>query len=229
MSKKKRYNITCPSCKQTQDVELYETIDVTEDSDLRQKLIENRLNRVKCEKCGNSFRIDLPLLYKDMVNNIMIHWIPAADPAAQEKVLEEFDQTMEELNKSFPADFTPPRVRLVFSRVELVELIFMIEAGINERVVEYIKYNIYSRNMDKVPPEKFRLLLNVQDSTNEDLCFVLQDTETQRPTNVLRYGRPAFEAICEMYKENSEEFFEMFPGPYISARYLILEENNTAR
>ncbi|MCF7847276.1 MAG: CpXC domain-containing protein [Kiritimatiellales bacterium] len=227
MSTKKRYNITCPACGHAQDVELYESVKATDNSGLRQAIMENRLNRVECEDCGDSFRVDMPLLYNDPVNNVLIHWMPALDEAAQVRILEEFDQTMEELNDALPADFTPPRVRLVFSRVELVEMIFMIEAGMNERVVEYVKYSIYTRNLSKIPPEKFRLLLNVHDSTDEELCFVMQDMETKELKDILRYGRAAYESLCEMFETSGEEFFEMFPGPYISAPRLLLDENES--
>ncbi len=52
-----------------------------------------------------------------------------------------------------PVDISLTSVRLVLSRVELVELIFMIEAGMNQRVVEYVKYSIFSRNVEKMDPE----------------------------------------------------------------------------
>lgn len=226
MSEKKQYNITCPSCRFQQDVELYESINVGADPALKQMLMENRLNRVECVNCDQSFRIDTPLLYNDPANNVLIHWLPAVGGVTQEQILEDFDQSMTELDKLLPADMVPPRVRLVFTRVELVELIFIIEAGMNERVVEYIKYSIYTRNAAKVSPEKFRLLLSVHDSTEEELCFAMQDVETQELSDLLRYGRPAYESLVEMYDSNAEEFFEMFPGPYVNARQLLLEESD---
>ena len=127
-----------------------------------------------------------------------------------------------------PPDITAPSVRLVLTRVELVELIFIIEAGLNQRVVEYVKYSIHTRNMEKIDPEKFRLLLNVQDSTEDELCFVIQDVESQSLGAVLRYGRAAYQSMVELYDENPEEFLDMFPGPCISARNLLLEDSDEA-
>lgn len=127
-----------------------------------------------------------------------------------------------------PGDVKLPSVRLVLSRVELVELIFLIEAGLNQRVVEYVKYSIYTRNMEKVDPRKVRLLLNVQDSTDDEFCFVMQDAQSQELGEILRYGRSAYQSMCELYEETPEEFTDMFPGPYISARNLLLEEDEDA-
>ena len=139
-------------------------------------------------------------------------------------IFEEFDRSMEEMNEMLPPDAELPLVRLVTSRVELVELIFLIEAGLNHRVVEYIKYSIFTRNRESVDPDKFRLLLNVQDSTEEELCFVKQDAESQHLGDMLRYGRSSYDSMCELDAETPEEFLDMFPGPCISARNLLLEE-----
>lgn len=224
----KTFNIKCPSCGTQQDVELYEAVNVGAEPKLKQALLENRLNRIDCTDCEASFRIDLPLLYSDLQHNILIHWIPETADLAKEQIIEEFDQSLEQINKMLPADIAAPNVRLVLTRVELVELIYIIESGLNHRVVEYVKYSIHTRNMEKVDPKKFCLLLNVQDSTDDELCFVMQHIETQELGSVLRYGRPAYESMVGLYNENPEEFLEMFPGPYISARNLLLEDSTEA-
>ncbi len=224
MSQSKQYNIKCPSCGVQQDVELYEKIDVSADPELKQALMENRLNRIECMDCAASFRIDLPLLYSDLGNQVLIHWVPESDALTRDAIIEDLDESLEQINSMIPQGVSAPSVRLVLSRVELVELIFIIEAGLNHRVVEYVKYSIYTRNAEKADPQQFRLLLNVQDSTDEEFCFVLQDVETQELGAVLRYGRAAYQSMIELYDENPEEFLNMFPGPCISARNLLLED-----
>ncbi len=224
MSISRSVNISCPSCGEKQEVHVYDAINVEVEPELKDSLMMNQLNRIECPDCELSFRIDLPLLYNDPQHQILIHWIPENEGASLEMILEEFDRSMEEMNEMLPPDAEMPVVRLVTSRVELVELIFLIEAGLNHRVVEYIKYSIYTRNMDSVDPKKFRLLLNVHDSTEEEFCFVKQDVESQHLGNMLRYGRSAYDSMIELFEETPEEFTDMFPGPCISARNLLLEE-----
>lgn len=226
MSQSKFFNIKCPSCGVQQDVELYEAINVGADPELKKALLENRLNRVDCIDCDASFRVDMPMLYSDLQHNILIHWIPETADLKKDQIIEDFDQSLEQINEMLPPDIAAPSVRLVLTRVELVELIYIIEAGLNQRVVEYVKYSIHTRNMEKVDPKKFRLLLNVQDSTDDELCFVIQDVESQTLGDILRYGRSAYQSMVELYDENSEEFLEMFPGPCISARNLLLEDSD---
>jgi hypothetical protein len=190
---------------------------------LKVALFENRLNRIQCESCEASFRIDKPLLYNDPDRGILIHWMPDT-AVAREEILDEFDRSMEELRFALPDDMEPPRVRLVFTRAELVELIFIIEAGMEERVVEYIKYTIHTQNMKRLPPAEKQLLLNVQDSTTEELLFAVQNTGTFELEDVLRYPRAAYRGVCDMHRKNPEEFAELFPGPYISARGALMAE-----
>jgi hypothetical protein len=226
MSISRTVNISCPSCGTQQDVELYDAINVETEPELKDALMLNQLNRVDCSDCELSFRVDLPLLYNDPANKILIHWVPESDETTREQILEEFDRSMEQMNEMMPADAEMPKVRLVTSRVELVELIFLIEAGLNHRVVEYIKYSIFTRNLDSIDPHKYRLLLNVQDSTDEEFCFVKQDAQSQQLGDILRYGRSSYDSMCELYDESPEEFLDMFPGPCISARNLLLEDED---
>jgi transcription elongation factor Elf1 len=223
MSSQKTYNIRCPQCGHEQKVDLYDSVNVTQQPDLKVALFENRLNRILCTSCEASFRIDKPLLYHDSDRNILIHWMPDTT-VSREEILDEFDRSREELRAALPEDIEPPRVRLVFTRTELVELIFIIEAGMEERVVEYIKYAIHMQNMNRVPPAEKQLLLNVQDSTADELLFAVQNTATFELEDVLRYPRAAYRNMRDMYRKNPDEITELFPGPYISARHALLEE-----
>jgi hypothetical protein len=223
MSAQKTYTIRCPQCGHTQNVELYDSIQVAQQPELKTALFENRLNRVTCGGCDASFRLDKPLLYHDADRNILIHWMPDT-AVSRDEILDEFDRSMEELRDALPEDMEPPRVRLVFDRVELVELIFIVEAGMDERVVEYIKYTVHMQNMKRLPPDKKQLLLNLQDSTADELLFAVRDLESAELEEILRYPREAYRSVRKMYQDNPDEFIELFPGPYINARTALLEE-----
>ena len=224
MSIKRSVNITCPACGTSQDITLVEVLNAQTDPDLKEDLMHNRLNRVSCSNCDIDFRVDLPLLYTDAEEELMIHWVPENEDANREQILEEFDEVIERMNAEADEQVPVPNVRLVMTRVELVELIYMVEAGMNQRVVEYVKYSIYTRNQEKLDPECHRMLLNVEDSTNDELVFVMQHVEDQQLGQVLRYGRSAYESLLELFADDPEEFMEMFPGPCISARDVLLED-----
>jgi len=48
MSQKKLYRIRCPKCAQEHDVELFDSIDISAESALREALLLNQLNAVVC-------------------------------------------------------------------------------------------------------------------------------------------------------------------------------------
>lgn len=228
MSEQNRYTIHCPKCRHQQEVELYESINVQSSPDLKEKLMANQVNLVVCGQCGLSFRVDKALLYHDPARRVMIYLIPLGE-AVFEAGEQEFADLLRRLNGVLPEGLQAPEVCLVFSRVELIERIFLFDAGLNERVIEYIKYMIYTRNLAKVTPAEKALLFDAQDSTPENLRFVVQDVKTRKLEAVLDYERKAYTALCEMFDRDSQTptLLELFPGPHVSARALLLREART--
>jgi hypothetical protein len=219
------YDIHCPKCRHDWSVELHESVNVKTDPGLRDELFSNRLNAVTCPGCSFEFRVDKPLLYSDPDRRLLIYWFPA--PAARRAEGEEqFADWLREAGLIMPDGIRAPEVHLVFSRIELVERIFLREAGLDERIIEYVKYLIFSRNGEKLDPVAKSLLFNVQDSTPEALCFVVLDEATRKFESVLHYQREAYQALVEAFgsEEKTADLLEMFPGPYVNARALLLEE-----
>lgn len=225
MSEKQPYTIKCPKCGESQNVELYESLNVRKAPELRDQLMSNKINEVTCPSCQFVFRVDKPLLYIDQDHQLMIYLIPASENQ-YDTGEDQFNEFIRNMLGLLPADFRAPEVQLVFNRVELIERIFLVEAGLNPRLIEYIKHKIYSLNGKKVPPESKAILFNAQDSNEENLCFVVQDIATRKFEAVLQYQRETYDALEEMFSdgEKSADLIELFPGPYFSARRLFLED-----
>ena len=229
MSQSSSYNLTCPKCKTPHEAVLYHSVNIEEDPDLRVQLLSGRLNAVTCPSCGLTYRVDKPVLYNDPERRIMIYLMPARLDQVPE-LEDQFLDMMKSVGNVVPDDEKAPHFHLVLSRSELVERVFVIEAGLDPRVIEYLKYSIYTRNMEKIPYEEKALLFNVQDSTDEEIFFVVQDVKTLKLQSVIQHSRAAYNALVEMFGQEgkSTELFEMFPGPYISARALLLQEIDDA-
>lgn len=226
MSQKNTYPITCPECRREQDVELYESINAREDPDLREALLANRINQVVCSGCGSGFRVDKSLLYSDPERRYMIYCVPEQGQD-MDLITEMIQEALKGFSDTLPEGIHPPTIHLTRTHTALIEKIFMLEADFDPRIIEYIKYTIYTRNLDTVPPESKHLLLDVQDSTEDHLFFVVQDVQTLQLEQVLQYSRQGYLALCEMFDQDSEtaDLMELFPGPEISARKAILFEN----
>jgi hypothetical protein len=193
--------------------------------DLKKLLMANQMNTVTCEQCALTFRVDKPLLYHDPKRRFMIYQIPIKEDAVDDGE-REFTESLGRLSGLMPKDIQTPDVSLVFSRTELVERIFLRDAGLNERIIEYIKYMIYTRNAGKINPVRKALLFDAEDSTPDALCFVVQDVESKKLESVLQYDRKTYTALCETFDKDDQTptLLELFPGPYISARRLLLKE-----
>ncbi|MBU0678372.1 MAG: CpXC domain-containing protein [Verrucomicrobia bacterium] len=225
MTQERTYSIKCPKCGAEQSVELYDAINVAESPLLKDELLSNRINAVVCDECGFDFRVDKSLLYHDPELGVLIYLLPENGYSEAEGEAE-FVRSIEILNSSLPDSVSSPEVHLVGRREELIERIFLLEDGLDERIIEYIKYMVYSKNMEQVNPLTKTLLFNVQDSDDENLCFVIQDVETRQLEGMLQYNRDAYVAFEEMFDEDEQTatLLEMFPGPFISARRLVLKD-----
>jgi Zn ribbon nucleic-acid-binding protein len=223
MSQKNKYGIHCPKCGEAQQVELFDSLNIGEDPSLKDDLLANKINVVACTGCEFNYRVDKNLLFHDPDNNLMIYLFntPIEGVEAAQK---EFLTTVQALNQAIPADVETPELHLVLSRTELVERIFLHETGLNDRIIEYIKCQIYANHLDEIPPQAKALLFNAEDSTADNLCFVVQHVESEKLEGMIEYRREAYDAYIEMFEKDDEvgNIFEMFPGPYISARALLL-------
>jgi len=225
MSEKQPYQIKCPKCGGKQQVDLHESLNVRKDPELRGLLMTNKINEVVCASCGFSFRVDKPLVYIDPDRQLLIYLIPAREEQ-YDTGEDQFNEFIRNMLSLLPADFRAPEVQLVFNRTELIERIFLVEAGLNPRIIEYIKHRIYVQNGARVPPGTKQILFNAEDSGEENLCFVVQDIATRQFEAVLHYPRETYEALDEMFDdgEKGADLMELFPGPYFSARRLFLQD-----
>ena len=225
MSQQAEYPIRCPKCGHEQAVALYDAVNVKSEPALRALLMENKLNAVTCASCGFGFRVDKNLVYNDPDRRLLIFWVPTAE-SDYARGEEQFAALLRDLTSALPDDVRAPSVHLVFNRVELIERIFLAEAGLDERLIEYIKYTLYTRNAGRLNPAAKILLFNATDSTPEHLCFVVQDATSRKFEAMFQYERAAYKALQEAFTsgEQSADLLELFPGPHISARALLLRE-----
>jgi len=226
MAQTNTYSIRCVKCGAQQDEDLYDSVDVGKEPELRKRLLENRLNAVTCNSCGHAFRIDKNLLYHDSRAGWMIYLNPHSLENADEAE-REFREVLTDLVSVLPSGQKLPEVDLVLSRVELVERVFVRESGFHPKIIEYVKYLVYSQNLDQFMPEEKALLLNGQECTEEQLCFVVQDVNTHKLETLLHYSREAYDSLLELLTQDGDQSLahQLFPGPYISARaYLMRDE-----
>ena len=226
MSQKRTHEIACPFCGREQNVELWDSINVDSEPELREALLLNRVNRVECAGCGKGFRIDKPLVYRDREQEIFVHFDPLTGGRTLADAEKAFGEAMAELNRLLPKDVPPPEAHLVVEWSELIERVFLLEEGLDARLVEHIKYMMFQQNEDRISAEKKGLLFDAQDSTDDQLCFVVQDRTTKKLEAVLNFARADYEALVNVFDSEDQLALleEQFPGPYLNGRLRYLQD-----
>lgn len=229
MSKKSVHAIACPFCGKDQEVELWDAVSVDDDPQLHEGLLMNRLNTVSCEACGETFRVEKPLFYRDNEAEIFIYFDPVREGHSLEQVEQHFEIAEKQLKALLPPDMPAPKLHLVVEWRELVERVLVLEEGLDPRVLEHIKYMTYRANPDRLPAREKVLLFNAQDTTEENLRFVIQDIQTRKLESQLDFARENYDALADVYSgEDAGLLDAWFPSPYVNGRlrYLADEEND---
>jgi len=79
MSKITSGTINCPQCQHSQIVDVYASINVKLDPELRELFLEQGINIFKCEKCGLEQPISTDLMYHDMEKGFIVYILPDGD------------------------------------------------------------------------------------------------------------------------------------------------------
>jgi hypothetical protein len=127
-------SITCPRCKRQQNFTVWESVNVSVDPALKNKLLCGELNKSICAGCGHVTLILYSMLYHDMEKRLMIWFLPGEESLgsarATEKLLPFFKR------------------RIVRSLEELFEKIRIFDLGLDDRVVEMLKANVNKQKSD---------------------------------------------------------------------------------
>ena len=226
MSIKRTHHISCPFCGHEFSVELYDSIRADQDPADRAELLAGRVNRVECPSCHKSFRVDKPLLYQDRAAGLFLQYDPLVNGRTIEEAESDLRAAQRQMASILPAGVQAPEMFLVVEWSELIERIFTEEEGLDARLVEHIKYVMYQQNPEKLPATEKGLLFDAQDSTDENLCFVVQDRSSRKLEAVLNFSRSDYEALLNIFDNGPrlQLLHDEFPGPYINGRLKFVRD-----
>lgn len=75
MSKLVTYNIPCPKCKEFSEYQIFHSVN-TNFTDVVTKLLNDKINFVKCEHCENIFHVQTGLLFNNIKKKYAIYYNP---------------------------------------------------------------------------------------------------------------------------------------------------------
>lgn len=140
MSQKQTTKITCPKCSKEHDFEIWSSINVTLEPDMKEAVLNRKAFTFECPDCKERTLYTYDFLYHDMGQKIMIYhvtsneaMVQAMEGFAQMKNIEGGDGILD------GPEVEGYRKRIVRSLNELREKIFIFDAGLDDRVVEIFK------------------------------------------------------------------------------------------
>lgn len=141
MSLEKKEVIKCPKCNKESDFTIWNSINVSLDEEVKEKVLNGDIFNFKCLNCRHESNVVYSTLYHDMDNKYMIYLLVN-------------DETEEEVNDNCALDYVEPgeyKLRIVRDQNKLIERIRIFEDGLDDCIVEALK-SIVARNLpeDKI-------------------------------------------------------------------------------
>lgn len=178
--------VRCPACKREQEVTLVQSVNARTEPTLRERLLAGELNVLACE-CGQRTPLSATLLYHDPDRSFFCQACPGGDAA------------MAEGQAAFAVIGDGFTRRLVPSQNALVEKVKMLEAGLDDRVVEVLKLLLLASRggdvnaillFDKVEGDVIHwILLDDEQLLQSPLAAYQKLAATLRPNDDLRVDR----------------------------------------
>jgi hypothetical protein len=128
MSTGGKMEVTC-ACGHRFEDWIWQSVNVTASPELKEAILEGRMNVVRCPSCGKRFHVETPFLYHDIETREYIWVYPRAEEARSRKIHENVIRMWENVK----AKVSSP-VRDVFEREYDVIVLFGMD-----RLVLYLK------------------------------------------------------------------------------------------
>lgn len=143
------FSLTCPNCKKDFEKEL--TTAIFSDSDEASDLKETNFKEITCPNCGHEFTLNYRFVYTDNEKKIML----VNDPKFLDKrnVLA-FKSSLRLLDRLRKDEIKNFSIRMTTNSLDLKEKILIFEDGLDDRIVELMKFFIKESDGIKIPADK---------------------------------------------------------------------------
>ena len=196
MSMNHQVAITCPQCGQNSPFTVWDSLNIKENPELKERLLSLDLFTFRCPHCSQTANVMYSFLYHDMDNHFMIYHIAQGDPddMANDAFHEaENDSLMK--HKEY-------KLRIVHSLDELSEKIMLFEGGFDDRIMELAKAAAMAQAQSQYPDFPITSSHLVQDGS--DVQLILLDKDKQQQAHI-----PFTDGVDVLYAQFSTAFSDI--------------------
>ena len=140
MSVYRSFRLNC-ACGHEFDALLWDSINVTEQQELKSRLLNGEINQIQCEKCKKRSYIEKHLLYHDVDKKLWVQMFPRSDRSKWQELEEEHKEDLKKNSISKKYFF-----RLAFGQDELLEKVRIFDNGLDDRILELLKLKILEQD-----------------------------------------------------------------------------------
>ena len=126
MSLSKIINICCPKCGENQVFKIWQSVNVTEDSNLKNDIFNQDIFKFMCNNCKTESLIEYPFIYHDYDKKFFVYFDPAG----------KFENIIESEGYI---------TRAASEYLEFLEIIKILEDNVNETNVNNAKSEIFAK------------------------------------------------------------------------------------
>ena len=143
MTKISKETVVCPRCEYWEAFMKYDSVNVTLNPKLRNKVMSGSIFDWTCPECGEKLSVRYNLLYHDMDKAFQVYYAP--------KSCTETNEMVNKLHAKYPSIRT--LCRTVGTLNELREKILIFENGLNDIAIELIKIVVKYDKENNIPEE----------------------------------------------------------------------------
>ena len=182
MSMPHKEKIKCPKCGKELEYTMWQSINTQMEFAIPD-IISGKLFEVICDGCGQKLHMMYPILFNDMIHNIMINYV----------MPEHVDEAVKasEISKSLGC-----RIRIVTSQESLREKTAIINSGLDDRIVELFKVFSMGQIADQIEGRNLKAMYFLPDEKQPRMEFAFED------------GHGFIDIVMDAYYQLEEEFGE---------------------
>lgn len=177
--------LTCPHCHQAFDATVDRTIDAETDSDLLRLILEGTYGQTTCPHCLTKLYADTPLTVMDREHGTTLEFTATTDPIVVQRTAEHLMATIAERSAN-------QQYRLVMHFDDLREKLIMLKSGLDDRVVEVMKFAAAKKRREIKPNETFDRVMFYRRSGEGFLVFL---DNLSRTVAEVPFKRTTYQAV----------------------------------
>lgn len=155
MSQHSVEKITCPQCGKDADITIWQSVNTDLDPEMKAAVKDLSIFRFTCSHCGYSALADYDFLYHDMRNKVMIQYAESDEAVERAKTMFTGASLPKELRGIFGGGlFAGYILRIVRSQNQLREKLEILDAGLDDRLIELYKTVLLPKAFEKFPRAK---------------------------------------------------------------------------